>query len=550
MKILFLAFSLLLSASSFCQHGQLNLSDDFKISENDDYKDQTVANSVFHDNFFYTVTNSGIGGNYKWLFTKLYDMKYAITLAKFDRSMKKISELTLENGSKVFGPLQPKLLLIAHKLCLAYFRSDGNSSFDLYLSLVDDKDLTLKEPKKICTIQQENVGIFKLESVIKGGIVFFANSADNSKTLVSCNRAPNTILNFVVDGELNMITKSVVHTNTTDFKISKALLTKDNLECLVLQSDEDTKLACINPEGKKTEMKINLPGGGKPYNVNITESADSKYIYVYSATTSGEKDSRGCNGFFLAQLNSSAMKLAAPRVYPFSPEFTKEICKKGGGTKHKKDYFMYNFEARLIELTNGEVAIAGSPQEVSVDTHTKPASPMINNNKTKLESTTTLNTGPILVFFPDKHGKTFETAVVPRSSSLSRSAESGSGFVQVVQSPVVSGSSAGFIAIGSGDDILIFYNDNEDNLAKDVNEKIVESHTTKNMVLAEAVIDKDKKLQYRKQLGQNIKGAYTYFLGNINPVSSSTLVFPVAKQGVNFNGRKIIYTNWCFLDIK
>jgi len=548
MKILFLVFSLLLSASSFCQHGQLNLSDDFKISENDDYKDQTVANSVFHDNFFYTATNSGIGSHYKWLFTKLYDMKYAITLAKFDRSMKKISELTLENGSKVFGPLQPRLLLINNKLCLAYFRSDENSSFDLYLSLVDDKNLKLIEPKKICTIQQENVGIFKLESVIKSGMVFFTSSANNNKTLVSCNSAPNTILDFVVDSELNMIKKSVVHTNTTDFKITKAALTKDNLECLVLQSEEDTKLVCINPGGKKNEMKINLPGGSKPYNVNITESADSKYIYAYSSISASEEDGGGCNGFFLAQLDCSTMKSAAPRVYPFSPEFIEGICEKGGGTKHKKDYFMYNFDARLIELPNGEVAIAGSPQEVSVDTRSKPASAL--NNKTRLESTTTQNTGPILVFFPDTHAKTFETAVIPRSSSLSRSAESGSGIVQIVQSPFVASSSAGFIAMGSGNDILIFYNDNEDNLAKDVNEKIVESHTTKNMVLAEALIDKDKKLQYRKQLGQNIKGAYTYFLGNVNPVSSSTLVFPVAKQGINFNARKIIYTNWCFLDVK
>lgn len=88
MKILFLVFSFLFSASSFGQHGQANLSDEFKISENDDYKDQIVANSVFHDKFFYTATNSGIGGHNKWLFTKLYDMKYAITLAKFERHEK------------------------------------------------------------------------------------------------------------------------------------------------------------------------------------------------------------------------------------------------------------------------------------------------------------------------------------------------------------------------------------------------------------------------------------------------------------------------------
>jgi len=87
-RFLFLAALSLFSAKSFCQHTQLNFSDEFKIAENDDYKDQTVANSVFLNNLFYTATNSGIGGNNKWLFTKLYDMKYAITIASFDKHEK------------------------------------------------------------------------------------------------------------------------------------------------------------------------------------------------------------------------------------------------------------------------------------------------------------------------------------------------------------------------------------------------------------------------------------------------------------------------------
>ncbi|MGN6341336.1 MAG: hypothetical protein ACTHML_10255 [Ginsengibacter sp.] len=548
-RFLFLAVLSLFSTKSFCQHTQLNLSGDFKILENDDYKDQTVANSIFHNNSFYTATNSGIGGNYKWLFTKLYDMKYAITIARFDKNMKKISEVQLENGGKIFGPLQPRLLLINNNICLAYFQSDDKASFNLYLSLVDE-DLKLKEPKKICTILQENVGIFKLESVIKGGIVFFTNTADNSKAFVGCNSGPNIISTFVVDGELNIIKKSVIHTNTTDYKISKVLITKNNLECLVLQSEEDTKLVCVNAEGKKTETKIKIPGGASAKQVNITESADSKNIYVYSSTSPAEEEGHGCNGFFLAQLNCSTLQLAKPMVYKFSPEFTEEICRKGGGSKHKKEYQMYNFESSLVESGNGAVAIIGSPQEVSVSTDTKTSLGMNDNFKTKLESTTTINTGPIIAFFPNRNGKTFEYAIVPRTSSLARSAESGTGVIQIVQSPLVANSSTGFIVVGSGNDIIILYNDNEDNITKDVNEKAVESHTTKNMVLAEALINKDKKLQYRKQLGQNIKGAYTYYLRNIIPVSSSSLVFPVAKQGVGFNARKIIYTNWCFLDVR
>jgi hypothetical protein len=257
----------------FCQRSHITLSDDFKIAEKG-YKDQTVTHSVYHNNFFYTATNSGIGGNYKWAFTKLYDMKYAVTISKFDRNMNQVKEYELENGEKQFGPLQPELILLNNKLCLAYFQSDNKSSFNLYVALVDENNLTIKEPKKICAIQQENVGIFKLESVLNAGLVFFTHSADNMKTLIACNASPNTILTFVADNDLNIVKQTVVHTNTTGFDISSAVLTNDNIECLVLSSEQETRVLCINAEGKKTETKLNPSGNLFPYSSNASLAKD------------------------------------------------------------------------------------------------------------------------------------------------------------------------------------------------------------------------------------------------------------------------------------
>jgi hypothetical protein len=108
-------------------------------------------------------------------------MKYAVTISMFDKNMNKVKEIVLGNGEKIYGPLAPKLILLNDKLCLAYFQSDNKTSFNLYLSLIDEASLALKEPKKICTIEQENVGIFKLESVISAGIVFISNSPDKQK---------------------------------------------------------------------------------------------------------------------------------------------------------------------------------------------------------------------------------------------------------------------------------------------------------------------------------------------------------------------------------
>ncbi|HEY1872614.1 MAG TPA: hypothetical protein VGG71_16250, partial [Chitinophagaceae bacterium] len=140
--------------------------------------------------------------------------------------------------------------------------------------------------------------------------------------------------------------------------------------------------------------------------------------------------------------------------------------------------------------------------------------------------------------------------VIPRKISLSRTASSGSGAIQIVQAPGISRSYSNFTATNLGDEIAIIYNDDEKNLAKSEDEKIAEAHSTNDLVLAEALISKNKKMEYRKQIGKNLSGKYTYFLGTTIPTSSSSIIFPVAREGSGFNARKIFYTNWCFLDIK
>jgi len=476
-------------------------------------------------------------------------MQFAVTISKFDRNMNKIKDFELVNGEKQFGPLDPQLLLFNNKLCLAYFQSDNRSSFNLYLALVDENDLTIKEPKKICTFQQEDVGISKILSVLNAGLAYFARSADNTKTLIVCKTSPNTILTFVADSDLNIVKQTVVHTNTDGFTISSSVLTNDNLECLILSSDQQIKAVCVSADGKKSEMKLNPSGNLFPYNTTAALSKDSKSIYICSTATP-DQDVTNCNGLMLSQLDCSTLKLSKPLQYEFTPETIETFCGKGGGTRQKKEYFMNNFIPHLMELDNGNIVILGSPERVSASIRTKGSFDMNMPYQTELVATSTLDVGPVIAFYPNKNGKTFDYAIVPRKLSLSRSANSGTGAIQIVQAPGISRSYSNFTATNLGDAIAIIYDDDESNLKKDEDEKISEASTPKNLVLAEALINKDKKMEYRMQIGKNIKGNYTYFLGNTIPASSSSIIFPVGKEGVSFNANKIIYTNWCFLDVK
>ena len=68
-KLISICLLSFLALPCFSQHSQVTLSEDFKIAEKE-YQDQTVSHSVYYNNSFYTATNSGIGGNYKWAFEK------------------------------------------------------------------------------------------------------------------------------------------------------------------------------------------------------------------------------------------------------------------------------------------------------------------------------------------------------------------------------------------------------------------------------------------------------------------------------------------------
>ena len=542
----FFAICLFVSISSgaFCQHSKMTVSDDFKTSEKG-YTDQTVTHSIYHNNYFYTATNSGIGGNYKWAFTKLYDLKYIVSISKFDKNEQKVKDIELENGERIFGPLAPELILLNNKLCLVYFKNDTKTSFDLYLSMIDEDNLTLKEPKKLCTIQQENVGVFKMESVVNSNQVYLTHSADGAKAFVACKTSANTILTFVLDNQLNIVKQTSLRTNE-GFEIGSAVLTNDNVECLLLNSEQDTKLMCIGADGKKTENKLIASGNLFPFNTNASIAGNGKSIYVYSTTVTGPED-KHCNGLLFSQLDCNTLKLSKPLAYEFTPELMETICKKGGGSKHKKEFWMYNFKPDLMELDNGNLVILGSPEQLSTTSSTRASSTDIT--KTKEVMTTTLDVGPVLSFYLNKAGKTFDCIIIPRKLSLAKYSSSGSGTIQMVQAPRISRTYGSFSATRLSDEIAIIYNDGEKNLTRSEDEKVAEEASSKDLVLAEALINKDKKLEYRKQIAKNLSGRYTYFLGNTIPTSSSSVIFPIGKEGQGFSARKTFFTNWCFVDV-
>jgi hypothetical protein len=57
-------------------------------------------------------------------------------------------------------------------------------------------------------------------------------------------------------------------------------------------------------------------------------------------------------------------------------------------------------------------------------------------------------------------------------------------------------------------------------------------------------------MEYRKIIENGTGSRYTYYLGNTVPSTTSSIIFPIGKEGMGFNARKTYYTNWCFVELK
>src|SRR6185503_15252051 len=115
-----------------------------------------------------------------------------------------------------------------------------------------------------------------------GSLVSFAYSPDKTKTLVICLTNSNMLQTYVVDNELRILKQSDLRTATSGFTVSSAALSNDNTECIVLDSDDGTKIVVNSADKRKSEMKLNSAGNLKPHFTRAISSKDGKKIYISS----------------------------------------------------------------------------------------------------------------------------------------------------------------------------------------------------------------------------------------------------------------------------
>lgn len=545
MRIITLALLLIACIPTMSQRSQIRLSEEFKIKETE-YKDQVIGNSVFVNDKFFTATNSSASGG-KWMFTKLYDVHFSITLASYDRNLKLLKEVELEGGERNFGPVFPDLVLFGNQLVLAYFKKENKSSFSLYIARVNQADLSIGQPIKVSTLQQENVGVMKIMSVWSSGLFHFSVSPDQSLLMTTSRNSDQKIEQVIFDRELKEKKRFISTINLPEYYIASPLINNEGKSAMRVYNGPESRVIVWDAEGRKTEHKVAGSTSAKLKYTTLQLSRDGQKIHVFGITVDAADDTDPpCTGFFIGQLDLATATFTKPKFFSFTPDVIMKAVERGAGEKSRRDIRVFEFYPRLIEMEGDRVALMGSPEEVSTSSYTtSDFNSRTGGFSNRQVATTTFMAGPVMIFYPEQDGKRFETVFLNRKIIMRKSQRSGSGAIQIVQSPMISSSSSGFITQYRNGELLILYTDNAANVEKGTDIKIIPSKTALDLAIVEVVIGKDRKPGPRKIVHDIHENNLAYYVGTAIPNPEGKLIFPLGKE----SGLKTMYQYMCFVDI-
>lgn len=549
----------ILALNVFSQSFKVSFSDEFKIVEKFN-RDKVFKSAIFLNNYIYSAVNPHVGGNGKWLFTRLFDATYSLQVLKYDKNMNLIKQVDLENGAKSFAPKDPVLIDFSGTLLLAYYKTSNKSSFDLFLSVVNPETLTLSNTVKIMSTPVENVNISKMEKELDNIRINFELSPDNTKLLLTGMVKENTIATFVLDKHLQIINQSITPLpGSSKYYLTSGVISDNNFICLALTSEQNENLLLsINSDGNKIQSKIQpLKDGLFTHDLKCKLSNDQTTVYAYTTVSPSKDYSSYAKGILVASLPITLnTQMIIPKVYGFTQELNIALLQKGGGGMLKRENVVYNFVPQLLELEDGNIILTGSPEFHKVETIEKMSSlkPMSLMESFGERETirSTYETGSIISLFLKKESSEYTYSLLPRDIYALRAHSQTNAVTTIsfIQEPRISRGYFGYFVKELKNKIVFVYDDAEKNIEQDLNGKTISAKTSANLALAEAAIDKDGKILYRKKLADNQDGRYTYNLSETIYGSNNFYIIPISKQGNGGNELRDFYNHLCILELQ
>jgi hypothetical protein len=359
---------------------------------------------------------------------------------------------------------------------------------------VEINPLTLETSSPKALAVSKSMGLsLPLMSGVGAKKVLFKYSPDHKRVLLFVGAGKEQFYLSSLDEQLNVVWgKNETIPGITDKEIQAAII--DNTGTIYLsyvggEEDQETaNITIFKQTGAPIRKSLRIENA-RASEVLLLPSKQSDSIYI-AGTYFDQTDNLA--GVFKSNITTAGFKLAATKKSPFPSTIVEQFANDDWGSTKGKKYGLYpQFSSQLIETGEGISMVAEfRSQDMSTKAMYEFAGGILN------------------IYFDNKQ----------------------TSFSRIPKYRVSAGSTMGdsYFAFSSKGKVIIFYNDNEENLSRDIALKPLGSSVYKNAVLVAAVIEPDGTVRREKVIDLKDEN----FLGLVEwmkVISPSVVQIPVQK---------------------
>ena len=399
-------------------------------------------------------------------------VRLGIQVVQYDNNMRVIKRHDLSEGKRVYGPFLTDIKLINKKVYIIYHEvQEPNSIGNIMAVEINQETLEAGKPKVIAEVAHTSYNLEFSEDLQNKFKYYIKTSPDKKKNMLVLNTGNELFFVSVMDENLNIIWnrkdaisedarfvyQSFLVDNSANVYIAYKACNKE-----LNTANTNSKISIYHQTGSANKLTLNLDAC-TIQSFGISSSlADNNIINIGGLYTKNPTHRGGqygdisgsLTGAFNGTLNCSNFSVSKLTQTVFPDSLISQFEKDGWASLHKKSYGLTGaLSTQIFDKENGNIDIVGEFSSVDNGIHVS-----------------TINTGSILNINFTSSGVFFTRIPKYRSSAESTMGNS-------------------YHAFPYKDNIFIFYNDNENNLHKDIIEKPSNSNTYKNLVLIAALID-------------------------------------------------------------
>lgn len=391
----------------------------------------------------------------------------SITVVQYDAGLKRIKDLKLSEGKSSYSAHYSELKDVGGKFWLFYLEpASGNEVGNMMAVEINPSNLEMGTPKIIADKNAINLDMKFVGAISKTLRIFTAHSSGGNHQAIFISTGKDDFYIGSLDNQMNMMW----HRRESIEKVK----------------DKDINAIAVDGKGsiylgytRKSDGFVGVYAkNGSPVHQQISvEEYDIKDVLLLSNKQTGAIEVIGsymnndyCKGVYKTTLGKNA-KVGAVILTPFPDDLAKQLDKENFA-KSKKGLFQ-TYDAELFQMNDGTITMVAEMQ------------------KTIYDNITRTMTGSVIAVRFDKN--------VSFSKAPKYNATGGEGRPQ-------------YLAAVCGNNMVVFYNDNPDNLTRDIglDGKVL----GKNVVFVAAQIKPDGSVD-RKQIngyGASLTSAMQYLM--------------------------------------